>query len=88
MNKDPKKILRWHIVNGDNRGNLFSEDMATVINHIEELERDKQRLDWLADKNNTAARILLPRECVERNLSSLRDAIDDAMSTNDSHHNE
>ncbi len=81
MTKDPKKILSWHIVNGDDRGNLFSEDMTIVINHIEELERDKQRLDWLSDKNNTAAKVLLPRECVERNLSSLRDAIDDAMET-------
>ena len=88
MTQDPKKILRWHIINGDDRGSLFVEDMSNVINYIEELERDKQRLDWLADKNNTSTKILLPRECIEQNPSSLRDAIDDAMSTNDSHYNE
>lgn len=49
-----------------------------VLN-IEELKRDKSRLDWLADPDNKIAQVLLPREIVERNLGSLRDAIDESM---------
>lgn len=44
------------------------------------LLKDKARLDWLADVNNTIGSVLLPREIVESNLGSLRDAIDEAMS--------
>lgn len=44
-----------------------------------ELEKDKARLDWLADRDNVIGNVLLPREIVERNLGSLRDAIDEAM---------
>lgn len=45
-----------------------------------DLLKDKARLDWLADVNNNIGNVLLPRDIVERNLSSLRDAIDEAMS--------
>ncbi len=44
-----------------------------------ELEKDKARLDWLADVNNNIGNVLLPTDIVERNLSSLRDAIDEAI---------
>lgn len=40
---------------------------------------DTVRLDWLADKHNKIGSVLLPRECVEKHLDSLRDAIDAAM---------
>lgn len=43
------------------------------------LRRDQARLDWLADPNNMLGAVQLPRECVERHIDSLRDAIDDAM---------
>ena len=44
-----------------------------------ELLKDKSRLDWLADVNNTIGNVSLPRDIVERNLTSLRDGIDEAM---------
>ena len=45
-----------------------------------ELLKDKERLDWLADVDNNIGSVLLPRDIVERNLYSMRDAIDEAMS--------
>lgn len=44
-----------------------------------ELLKDKARLDWLADVNNNIGSVQLPRAIVERNLHSMRDAIDEAM---------
>ena len=44
-----------------------------------ELLKDKARLDWLADVNNSIGNVLLPTDIVERNLGSLRDGIDEAM---------
>lgn len=46
---------------------------------MQELLKDKARLDWLADVNNSIGNVLLPRDIVERNLGSLRDGIDEAM---------
>lgn len=46
---------------------------------LQELLKDKARLDWLADVNNSIGNVLLPRDIVERNLGSLRDGIDEAM---------
>ena len=46
---------------------------------LQELLKDKARLDWLADVNNTIGNVQLPRDIVERNLCSMRDAIDEAM---------
>ena len=40
---------------------------------------DTVRLNWLADKHNKTGSVLLPRECVEKHLDSMRDAIDAAM---------
>lgn len=46
---------------------------------LQELLKDKERLDWLADVNNNIGNVLLPTDIVERNLGSLRDGIDEAM---------
>ena len=46
---------------------------------LQELLKDKARLDWLADVNNNIGNVQLPRDIVERNLGSLRDGIDEAM---------
>ncbi len=46
---------------------------------IDDLRKDKARLDWLADVENTIGNVSLPTDIVERNLHSLRDAIDEAM---------
>lgn len=40
---------------------------------------DTARLDWLADPANKIGSVILPTECVERHLDSMRDAIDAAM---------
>ena len=42
------------------------------------LRADSDRIDWLADVNNTVGSVVLPREIVEANVSSLRQAIDAA----------
>ncbi len=47
---------------------------------IRKMELDVIRLDWLSDRSNHIGNVQLPRECVERNIDSLRSAIDDAMS--------
>jgi transcription initiation factor TFIIIB Brf1 subunit/transcription initiation factor TFIIB len=43
------------------------------------LREDSARIDWLADVNNTVGSVVLPRHIVEQNISSLRQAIDEAM---------
>ena len=50
--------------------------------HLQRAEQDSKRIDWLADKTNAIGNVQLPTECVERNLYSLRAAIDDAMEGN------
>ena len=45
-----------------------------------DLLKDRARLDWLADVDNKIGGVTLPRDIVERNLHSMRDAIDEAMS--------
>ena len=44
-----------------------------------ELLKDKARLDWLASVDNKIGGVTLPRDIVERNLHSMRAAIDEAM---------
>lgn len=44
------------------------------------LRADADRIDWLADVNNTVGSVVLPRHVVEQNISSLRQAIDAARS--------
>ncbi len=43
-----------------------------------QLVRDKERIDWLGDVNQSIGNVQLPTEVVHRNVHSLRDAIDDA----------
>lgn len=45
---------------------------------VQALRADKDRIDWLADPENAIGNVQLPREVVEANLHSLRDAIDAA----------
>lgn len=47
--------------------------------YIRELEKDKNRLDWLANTTQTTGSVMLPKICVEQNLDSMRGAIDDAI---------
>ena len=65
--------------------NTMSEkQLADTIERLErelaEARDDTRRIDWLADANNNIGIVQLPTEIVRRNLHSLRDAIDDAMS--------
>ena len=58
---------------------FLSDGIAELQQENAELLKDKVRLDWLADVNNSIGNVLLPTDIVERNLTSLRDAIDEAM---------
>ena len=58
---------------------FLSDGIAELQRENNALRKDKSRLDWLADVNNTIGNVQLPRDIVERNLHSLRDAIDEAM---------
>ena len=42
-------------------------------------DKDSERIDFLADTSQNVANVMLPTKIVERNISSLRDAIDEAM---------
>ena len=47
---------------------------------IEQLQKDKVRLDWLADVDNTIANVMLPTKIVQENIAGgLRGMIDAAM---------
>ena len=46
---------------------------------VQAWKKDAERLDWLADPNNSIGNVQLPTECVIGNAHSLRAAIDDAM---------
>lgn len=47
---------------------------------IEQLQKDKERLDWLADVNNKIANVMLPTKIVQENIAGgLRGMIDAAM---------
>lgn len=57
-----------------------AEARALVAEIVErELGADTRRIDWLADPKNHIGNVQLPREIVERNMHSLRSAIDEAM---------
>ncbi len=65
---------------------VATREFKTLHNKIYDLEieiaklnRDKKRLDWLADVTNNIGNVQLPSECVKNNLHSLRCAIDEAM---------
>lgn len=57
---------------------VLRSQVAELQQQVERLTEDAERLDWLADKDNPVAQVLLPTECVEANVHSLRAAIDAA----------
>ena len=59
---------------GNAASSFYDADDFEIVPHP-----DTVRLDWLADKHNKIGSVLLPRECVEKHLDSMRDAIDAAM---------
>jgi len=69
-------------------GKLFGKVGKTYIpliltsDEVDAMERDKARIDWLADPENTIGNVQLPVGAVTENIGSLRDAIDAAMSGN------
>ncbi len=70
------------IPSGDGYNSDYAHTLVNAIAYMRELEKDKKRIDWLADKDNVIGNVQLPKECVVNNISSLRNAIDDAMLTN------
>ena len=85
MNKDQQTKL-WGLLKDIE--NAFDSDEADAINSkalkfvstiMAPLQKDKTRLDWLADPSNHLGNVQLPRAAVEANLDSLRHAIDAAM---------
>ena len=61
-------------LHGDTHIDTFDYDEIEFIPHP-----DTARLDWLADPANKIGSVMLPTECVEQHLDSMRDAIDAAM---------
>ena len=55
------------------------DERQELYAQLDRTEADSKRINFLADKNQWIANVQLPREIVERNLSSLRNAIDRAM---------
>ena len=71
---DTKFQSVWVVFEGSAVSDFYDADDFEIIPHP-----DTVRLDWLADKHNKIGSVLLPRECVEKHLDSMRDAIDAAM---------
>lgn len=59
-------------------------DYVEALNReIADLQRDKERIDWLADVNNKDASVMLPTSVVEAEImGGLRGMIDFVMSDN------
>jgi len=68
--------LRGDIEKCDERIKATKQFVSTIM---APLQKDKTRLDWLADPSNHLANVQLPRAAVEANLDSLRHAIDATM---------
>lgn len=80
------EIARAHY--GYMRGATLARDDREVLRLAADLSEnevlldllaDSRRIDWLADRENRIGNVELPRECVEKNLHSMRAAIDAAM---------
>lgn len=64
----------------DLRSSILTIEQAILqSSEVQALKRDKERIDWLSDPENSIGNVQLPTVCVERNPHSLRDAIDDAI---------
>ena len=57
----------------------YQSRIAELEAETARLKADSARIDWLADPCNHIGNVSLPAAIVERNLPSLRDAIDEAM---------
>ena len=64
----------WVVFEGSTTSDADYADEFELITHP-----DTSRLDWLADPANKIGSVILPTECVEQHLDSMRDAIDAAM---------
>ena len=71
---DTGKTAAWIIWEGQKCSNFYAYDTFEAVPHP-----DTVRLDWLADPANKIGSVILPTECVEQHLDSMRDAIDAAM---------
>lgn len=71
---DTKFQSVWVVFEGSAVSDFYDDDEFEIIPHP-----DAVRLDWLADKHNKIGSVLLPRECVEKHIDNMRDAIDAAM---------
>lgn len=72
--------------------NLDLDDVAAgnplARKELDQLRADAKRMDWLGEPSNGIGNVQLPTACVERNLHSLRAAIDAAMTLDkDKEHN-
>ena len=56
----------------------MNQSLDLLREENERLRKDAERINWLADVNNTIGSVVLPREIVEANMASLRQAIDAA----------
>lgn len=54
--------------------------LVLTSEEVDAMERDKARIDWLADPDNEIGLVQLPVGAVEANIHCLRAAIDAAMS--------
>lgn len=59
------------------------ETRTEALIAISRLERDEERLNWIADVNNSFAALQLPKQAVENNVHDMRAAIDEAMRLTD-----
>lgn len=60
---------------------IINLESSTLETHpsIDQGWADTSRLNWLTDPANKIGSVILPTECVEQHLDSMRDAIDAAM---------
>lgn len=79
--KNPRAANVLSLISNEVRAMLAAAPQSPAIaaERVAELERDAARLDWLADPENMLGSVGLPRECVEPNIHSMREAIDMAM---------
>jgi hypothetical protein len=78
---DTGKTAAWIIWEGQKCSNFYAYGTFEPILHP-----DTARLDWLADPANKIGSVILPTECVEQHLDSMRDAIDAAMRIQEATH--